>query len=178
MTMSKQLTTMLGSAALVCLPVSAQALEGSCITEAEIGSMAVYSLPNLVQSMQLRCSARLSPGGFLAREGDRFAGRYISLQDAAWPAAKSGFLKFASSKASSQADKLDILATLPDNTVRPLIDALMVQELSGKIATKDCRKFERVMEVLAPIDPKLTGDVVGIVAGLAGLQNPSICPVE
>jgi hypothetical protein len=175
-----KLASLLAGAAILVQPVAAAAANGRiaspCITEAEISSMVVYAVPSVIQSANLRCSEALSSRGFLARQGQTLAGRYIGLQDKAWPQAKSGFMKFASTKSASNADKLDILATLPDDAVRPLVDALVVQELAGKIAVKDCRKVERIMEAISPIEPEAAGDLIGVIASLAGLENPSICP--
>lgn len=176
-TAKKALTT-LGAAALVLQPTLAAAQQELCITETEIASMAIYAMPGLVKGLHLRCEELLSADGFLARDGDSFAGRYADLQDAAWPSAKSGFMKFVRVKASPDGGEFDLLASLPDEAVRPLLDALLIQKLVTKIAQKDCGKVERVMKAIAPVEPDVAGELIGVIAGLSGLKDPVVCEVE
>jgi hypothetical protein len=173
-----QIAGCLGAATFALHPCLASAQEGACISEEEVSSMAIYAMPGLVQSMHITCGASLAPDGFLATEGDSMAGRYAALQDAAWPQAKSGIMKFAGARAKKKSAELDILAQLPDNAVRPLLEAMLVQEVSAKIAQKDCRKAERAMEAIAPIEPETAGNLIGVVIGIAGVQNPPVCAVD
>jgi len=163
------------AATLALQPVAAQAQQ-TCITEAEVSAMTIYSVPSLVQSMRLQCGPALSQSGFLARRGDAFAARYAGLQNAVWPRAKSGLLKYAGRKAGSGSQDISMFANLPDNAVRPLIDALIVQEASAKIERGQCGRIERVMEAVSPIDPEVAGTLVGVAVGLFAPDDQQICP--
>lgn len=169
------------AAALAVQPGLAAAQD--CLAEDEVSAMAIYAMPGVVQGVRLRCASKLQPSGFLARSGDAVSARYGRLQGAAWPKAKSGLLKIAESKAASSArlggaDSLKMISTLPDNAVRPLVDALIVQEVAPQIDLKHCGKFELLIQTLSKIEPEVAGSLLGLVAGLVKLDEPSICGVR
>jgi hypothetical protein len=167
------------AAALALQPIAASAQQ-SCITEAEVSAVAIYSLASLVQSVRLRCDGQLSPSGYLARRGDSLITRYAALQNGAWPRAKSGMLKVLARKSRTDQNRqnLDMISNLPDNAVRPLVDALIVQELSPKIDVKHCGRIERMIEIASPIDPEIAGTLLGAVAGIVNHAELPVCPVR
>ena len=168
----------LGSAlALAIQPVAATA-QGACLNEDEVSAMAVYAMPGVVQGVRLRCSSQLASSGFLARSGDALSARYAQLQPAAWPKAKSGLLKVISAKSGGAAGNrngLTLLSSLPDSAVRPLVDALIVQELSPQIETAQCGRIELLMQALDKVDPQVAGTLLGLIAGLMKLDEPAMC---
>lgn len=174
LTVSRTRLAAVAAVALALQPAVAQAQQ-ACISEDEVSAMAIYSMPSLVQSVRLQCGPALASSGFLARRGDSFAARYAGLQNAVWPRAKSGLLKYGSHKASTASQNIAMFANLPDNAVRPLIDALIVQEASAKIDSKQCGRIERMMEAVAPIDPEIAGTLVGVAAGLFAPPDQQIC---
>ncbi|MEO6042240.1 MAG: hypothetical protein ABIP41_10095, partial [Croceibacterium sp.] len=131
---------------------------------------------SLVQAVRTRCNGQLAPSGFLARRGDAFVSRYAELQPQVWPRAKSGLLKYAAAKANGAQANLAIIAGLPDNAVRPLLDALILQEASARIQAKQCGGIERVIAATAPIDPQVAGALIGNLIGLAAPETQPMCP--
>lgn len=166
----------MAAAAMVFQPVIASA-QPACITEDEVSAVAIYSVPSIIQAVRLKCGSQLSSSGYLARSGDALSRRYAALQPRVWPRAKAGMLKLLASQSSgSQARQTtQMLSTLPDDAVRPLVDALIVQEVSGKIATRQCTRVEWVIEAIAPIDPEVAGKVIGTVGGLIDPDQVPIC---
>jgi len=162
------------AALLAVLPGLASAQQG-CITEDEVSAMAIYSVPSVVQSVRLRCDGRLASGGFMARGGDAFAGRYSALQNAVWPKAKSGAIKALSGTTANDPQSLAMISSLPDDAVRPLVDSLIVQEVSARIETGSCSRIERAMEGLALLDPEVAGTMLSVVVGLIGPDDPPVC---
>jgi hypothetical protein len=162
------------AAALVVQPAVAVAQQ-RCITEDEVSAMAIYSVPSVVQSVRVRCDGRLSSSGFLARRGDAFAGRYAALQNAVWPKAKAGAIKAFAGKGTESSQGIDMMANLPDDAVRPLVDALIVQEVSARIEPANCGRIELAMEGLALLDPEVAGTMLGVVVGIIGPENPPVC---
>ena len=128
------------AAALAFQPLAASAQQ-ACLTEEEVSAIAIYSVPSLVQAVRLRCGGELSASGYLARRGDSMVTRYTALQPRVWPRAKSGLLKVLAGQSTQGSQNLSMLADLPDDAVRPLVDALIVQELSPKIATRNCGRI-------------------------------------
>jgi hypothetical protein len=176
MTSTKGLAAV-AAAALVLHPAATSAQQ-PCVTEAEVGAVAIYSVPSLIQAMRLKCGSELSASGYLARRGDALAGRYSTLQTRVWPRAKSGMLKVLGGKSGNAQSRqlLDTVGTLPDTAVRPLVDAWIAQEASTKIPARNCRRLEWVVEAMAPIDPEVAGGVLGAIVGLVDPDEMSICP--
>ncbi|BBC73146.1 conserved hypothetical protein [Altererythrobacter sp. B11] len=183
MVAAKHLFAALGAAALAIQPQAAAA-QGSCVTEAEVGAMALYAMPQAIQAVRLGCSGQLSSNGYLARHGDELIASYTALQDRNWPGAKSALLKLVTSGLQQQPSlenrgvNLDLIRQLPDNAVRPLVEAMVVQKLQPIIKPESCGRIERVVEAIAPVQPEIAGKLIGVISGLVELKQPSICPVD
>ena len=164
------------AAALALQPIAASAQQ-ACVTEAELSAVAIYSVPSLEQAMRVKCSGELSSNGYLARRGDALSGRYAALQPKVWPRAKSGMLKVLGSNSGAAQGRqlLDSVGMLPDNAIRPLVDAWIIQETSAKIPSANCRRLEWVIEAMAPIDPEVAGGVIGALVGLVDPEQMPVC---
>lgn len=174
MNLTGRLAATLGAVSLAVQPTLAAAQEQACITEEEVSALVIYFAPAAIESVQQSCATALAANGYLAQRGEALAARYAALQDAAWPSAKSGFMKFSSKKNAG----VDDFATLPDDAVRPLVDAIITQQVSAQIGTKDCDKIERVLEAMDPFEPSAVAKLVAVIAGLVGKENPRVCPVR
>ena len=128
--------------------------------------------------MRLRCGSSLSSSGYIAKRGDALSGRYAALQPRVWPRAKTGMLKVigAQSGAAQGRQMLDSLGTLPDEAVRPLVDAWIVQETSARIPVANCQRVEWVVEALAPVEPEIAGGLIGALVGLVDPDKLPVCP--
>ena len=168
----------LAAASLLAQPTLAAAQSQNCVTEQEVSAIAIYSVPSLVQAVRQRCSGELAASGYLARRGDTLSARYVALQPTVWPRAKIGLFKLFAGTAGENAGGLDTISALPDDAVRPLVDALIVQESAPKIAVKNCTRIERVIEVMAPIDPEVAGTLLGVLVGFADSSRMPICPAR
>jgi len=181
---NRTLLALFGAAAFLVQPQLAAA-QAACIAEDEVSAMAIYAVPSMVRSMQLTCGPQLSQSGWLARDGGALAARYAGMQSRVWPKAKAGLLKMVNGQVNAQgavdaqaAQTIATVANLPDQNVRPLVDALIVQEVSAKIPLADCGQIERVMAAIAPIDPEVAGTLIAASAGLFASKAPLICPAR
>jgi hypothetical protein len=179
---SVRLAVLAAVSALTVQPVAAQAQAQNCLAEAEVSAIAIYAMPGVVQGVQMRCGPQLASGGFIARSAAEFGARYARLQPTVWPRAKSGLLKIVASKSSAASasrtgnfDSLQMLSSLPDSAVRPLVDAMIVQQITPEIELKQCGRIELVMQALSQVDPEVAGTLLGLVAGLVKLDEPAIC---
>jgi hypothetical protein len=173
-----KLLAALGAATLPVQPALAAVPTPRCVTEQEVSAIAIYSVPSLVQAVRQRCAGKLVSSGYLARRGDALAARYGALQPTVWPRAKSGLFKLFSGASSDGRSGLETISTLPDDAVRPFIDALIVQESAPKIALRNCTRIERVIEVMAPIDPEVAGTLLGVLVGFADSEEIPLCPAR
>jgi uncharacterized protein YgbK (DUF1537 family) len=170
-----------GLAALVAGGLAFQptlaAAQQTCVTETEVSAVAIYSVPSIIQAVRNKCGRQLTSSGYLARNGDSLSRRYAALQGGVWPRAKSGLLKvLARQTAGAQGRQTtQMLSTLPDDAVRPLVDALIVQEVQAKVQASNCTRIEWVIEAIAPIDPDIAGKLIGTVVGLVDPEQMPIC---
>ena len=141
----------------------------------EASALAVYTVPDFLVAVKQSCSGELSPNGFLARHGDELSARYAARQNAAWPLARSALFKVAGAKAP---DQVKTFATLPDNAVRPLADALIQQEIAAKIHPNSCRNIERMAEAIAPLDPVDAGRILGVLFDIASASDRLVASLE
>ncbi len=172
----KAIAAMAAAAALVLQPAVAAA-QASCVSEQELSAMAVYAMPSLLRSVQQRCAGQLQQSGFLAREGRALSARYTALQPRVWPRAKAGLLKIASDRSGLQgAESLAMFTSLPDESVRPLVDALIVQELTPEIPLDHCSRIERGVSAMAPIEPEVAGNLVAVMLSMVADDGlPQVC---
>lgn len=165
--------------ALAVHPVAASAQD--CLAQDEVSAMAIYAMPGVVQGVKMRCAPQLGSNGFLATGGQALSARYAKLQPAVWPKAKTGILKIAAKKAkpasrsTGNVDALAMISALPDNAVRPLVDALIVQEVGPQIDIKQCGRVELLMQALSRVDPEIAGTLLGLIAGLVKLDEAAVC---
>ena len=175
----KQLAAVFSVAAFAIQPTLAQAQDATtCVTEKEVSDTAIYAVPGLIVAMKARCGPSLSSKGFLARDGEKLSARYRAFQDTTWPRAKSTFFKFAASSASGNKQYVELIAGLPDKTVRPLLDVMMADVIAQDFVGKNCGKAERVLQALAPIEPNVAGELLAVIMSLSETDKLSICPVE
>ena len=161
----------LGSAGLALAAAPLPALAQSCITEAEVGAMIRYAAPAMIQSAQTQCAGQPS-SAYLSRQGSDLLARYAADQDQVWPAAKSGLLKFVAEEGATGGMNL---GQLPDDALRPFIDAVIVEMISAEFPVEDCRKVDKLVQALAPLDPEQMGTLAGAIFSIAEPQNPAIC---
>ncbi|MGC1270933.1 MAG: hypothetical protein WA842_10100 [Croceibacterium sp.] len=189
MTVARNWLALAGATMLAMQPTVAAAQD--CLAEDEVSAMAIYAMPGVVQGVKQRCATRLATGGFLARGGAALSARYARLQAGAWPKAKTGLLKIAANKAgaprangragagaSGNLGSLQVIASLPDSAVRPLVDALIVQEVTPEIDVNQCGKIELLMQALNKVEPEIAGTLLGLIAGLVKLDQAPICGVR
>ncbi|MFV0643980.1 MAG: hypothetical protein ACK5NN_05690 [Sphingomonadaceae bacterium] len=163
----------LSLAALFQIP-TAQAQ--SCITETEVADLLVYAMPLAIDGVYAKCSATASKQGFLNSGSSKLRSKYAALTDQSWPGARSALLKFASSR--DKATSFGDLGQLPDNAVRPLIDAIIIQKVSQETKPESCMDIERGLGLIAPFKPRDTSALLAFVAGMANLRSPDVCPVN
>lgn len=141
----------------------------------EASALAVYAMPGFISAARQTCASELSPNGFLAMQGPGLAQRYAYEQNAAWPLARAALLRYAGTKAPEQ---VKTFASLPDNAVRPLADALIQQELAAQINPRSCRNIERMAEAISPLDPVDAGRILGVLFDIASASDRLVASLE
>jgi len=176
------------AAASLALAIVAQSgaahAQQTCLTEREAAHLAVYAVPAGIQGVQQKCARSLKSNGFLATRGPALAARYAALQVETWPSAKGALLKFVgggagdSDKQAARNPIIGDIAALPDEALRPLVDALFAQKLAESIRPGDCSMVERGLSLIAPLNPRDAGALIGFVMGFTRSKQFPICPQE
>ncbi len=170
-------------------PVLARAAEPPCLTTAEFAALAGYALPSTINGAAQRCAAALPADAFLRSEAAALAARYGQAKPAAWPGAKGAFLKLSS---GANSDAARLLTLLPDDVLKPLVDAAVQAKVAEAMPPERCGVADRVLRLLAPLPPENTAELialaVGLGAGSGGAPAPlvkagrlgkiTLCPME
>ncbi|MGN6499800.1 MAG: hypothetical protein ACTHKM_06605 [Tsuneonella sp.] len=175
--MKTKLAALAATAALSAAQTAAAATPApACISEKEIAQLAIYSVPAMVEGVRAKCGPSLSSKGFLATRGAAFAASYAVLQGETWPSARSAITKFAAGKADAKdAQNFKLIAGLPDDAVRPLVDALIAQKVGESIKLGDCGKVERGIQLVSPLSPRDSGALLGFVFTLVKPDDATVC---
>ncbi len=177
-------TALTSAAALAALlqPAMAQAQTAQCIAQEDMTAATIYAMPLIVESVQQTCRSRLSPSGFLARNGTRFAQPYRALQAQNWAATSRVLAAYTGSpevgRMTGQGNMGDLSALFrnqPPELVRPFVDASIRTLVGSKIRSEDCGKIERGMELIAPLPPANAGGIVSLMLELAEPEGPKLC---
>lgn len=161
------------------LPGLAHAAEPPCLTPAEFTAVSSYAMPAIIDGTVQRCGASLSPDSFLRRKGPDLVQRYAVLKPRAWPGAKAAFLKMSAGNGS---DMANMLRSMPDTSLQPMLDAFVSGAVSQQLPMERCGTVNRVVELLSPLPPESTAELIALATGLgaqtgrARLGMIKVCP--
>src|ERR1700712_1946169 len=142
--------------ALIAAPAAAQAAEPPCLTAREFTDLSSYALPSIITGTAERCSAALGPNAFLKRDGGALASRYATAKPAAWPGAKSAFLKLSG---GANSDAASLFRNMPDNKLQPMVDSLVEGLIAQQVPAERCRTIDAAVRLLAPLPPHNTAEL-------------------
>ena len=171
-----KLSAILMAAAAIASPVSAQA---QCITAPEAEAMTLVALPDIIRETGRVCAAQLPATSLVRNQSSALIGRYQGEADRAWPSARAAIVKLSDPAVD---------ALLDSEFARPLLTSLLVPQIVGRIAPRDCGTIDRMVTLLQPLPPRNTAGIVvetlrylksqksrsGDIAAVAML----LCPVE
>lgn len=166
--------------ALAAAPVAGQAAAPLCLTSAEFTALSNYALPSIITGTTERCAASLPADAWLRRNGNQLAARYAAGKPAAWPAAKSAFLKLGGNTGKNETANL--IRSLPDNSQQQMADLFIAGMVSQRLPTDRCVAIDRLVRLLSPLPQESTAELIAVAAGLAAKTGRArfgdlrICP--
>lgn len=177
---SKMIAPVIALAALASAQ-TAQAQQQACVNPADLSDAVVYAMPIAYDAARTACINRLSKNGFMASKGDAFIAPYRTAQNNAWPGALRVIKAFAADNAkgaegAAGADMGAIFGSMPENALRPFVDAFVGQMIAEEIKPASCNKIERGLELVSPLPVSNVGGLVTFIADLTDLKNPALCP--
>ncbi|MDR2857226.1 MAG: hypothetical protein LBV50_05195 [Novosphingobium sp.] len=172
--MKKALSTFAAGLAL-CATASARAAEAAnCLNPQEMHGFVAYFLPKVLDEVSRNCTAL--PADSYVRTGmPHLAAQLQDARQAAWPMARSAFLKFA------PPGDVKAIAGLSDDALRPLVDEVMASKMSISITPAACGDANDILEALAPLSAEQGVHLVATILTLAargGSKMPTTCPRE
>ena len=155
---------------------AAQAQQQACVQPADLADAVVYAMPVAYDAARTTCGDRFAASGFIAREGDAYIVTFRAGQDKAWPGAFR-FLKTFMDQggAGKDADMAAMISALPEDALRPFVDALVGQMIADEIKPDSCGKIERGIELLSPLPGENIGGLVAFIVELTDMKNPPVC---
>lgn len=167
------------AAVVAIMPGVAAAAEPPCLTAREFTDLSHYALPSIITGTTQRCSAALPADAYLKRNGSALAARYAAGKPAAWPGAKQAFMKLSGGVNSEAAG---LFQTLPDESLRPMVDALVEGMIGQQVKPDSCVTIDRAVRLLSPLPPQHTAELIALAAGLGSrtgggkVGKISLCP--
>lgn len=139
---------LLGVAALVATPAAAAP---QCLTAPEAESLALVAMPEIIRETGTTCIDRLPPASLVRQTRGPFIDRFDAAANRAWPDARAAIVKLSDPMVET---------LLQSDYARPLLVALIVPQLVGRINTDDCAMIDRFVTELAPLPPRNAAGVI------------------
>ena len=158
---------------------TAQAQQPACVAAADLSDAVVYVMPIAFDATKISCANRLTRDGFMATGGEAFITPFRANQDQTWPGTMRLLKTFMNQEnAGVGAGGMDMgamLSGMPEEALRPFVDALVGQMIAEEIKGDSCDKIERGLELLSPLPVDNIGGLIAFLAELSDLKNPAIC---
>jgi hypothetical protein len=138
----------LSAIALIASPAVAQP---RCITGSEAESLTLVAMPDILRETGRVCAAQLPAASLIRRQSSTLIDRYQIEADRAWPAARAAIVKLSDPAVD---------ALLDSDFARPLLTTLLVPQIVGRIAPRDCGTIDRLVALLEPLPPRNTAGIV------------------
>lgn len=122
-----------------------------CLTPREAETVTLVALPDLIRETGRVCARALPASSLVRRTSGAFLAKYQAAADAAWPDAR-----LAIAKLSDPA----VVLLLQSDYARPVLTALMVPLLVGRVAIADCPTIDRFATLVQPLPPRNTAGLV------------------
>jgi hypothetical protein len=166
----------LSAIALIASPAVAQP---RCITGSEAESLTLVAMPDILRETGRVCAAQLPAASLIRRQSSTLIDRYQIEADRAWPAARAAIVKLSDPAVD---------ALLDSDFARPLLTTLLVPQIVGRIAPRDCGTIDRLVALLEPLPPRNTAGIVVETlrylksqkarGGAISVASLPLCPVE
>lgn len=171
----------IAAASLALVPGLVKAAEPPCLTSAEFSSLMTYALPSVIEGTSQRCASALPADSYLRAEGGQLAERYSTRKQESWPAAKAAFLKL-SSTTDRRANAL--MREMPEEGLQTMLDVVLAGMASQEIPLDECPTIDRFAQLLAPLPPENTAELLTLTIRLASDKETlqmgmlRVCPDE
>ena len=146
-----------------------------CMTPAELRGMVAYVVPSAMTTLIERCRPGLPAGASLLGRGGQLVAEFEAGRAAAFPLARRAFAKFSD---TGDKNTTAIMLTMPEETLRPIVDDALSSKLVGAIAVKNCADIDRIFATLEPLPASNFIDLFTqvVTIGARDDKKMSVCP--
>ncbi|MEM6856276.1 MAG: hypothetical protein AAF559_00265 [Pseudomonadota bacterium] len=159
-------------------PAQAAQAQQACVAPEDAADAVVYAMPAAYDATLKRCKSEFGEESFLtSADGSNFAEQFRTQQDQRW-AGTFRFLKvFISAQSRGEGDEGmgEMIAAMPEESLRPFVDGILGQMIADQIKTDTCGKIDEAAQLLSPLPPENVGGLVAFTLGLVDLDNPPVC---
>ena len=173
----KPALTRLAAGFALCAMAPAQAAAPppvQCLNPAEMHGLIGYFLPNVIGEVTKNCSAHLPADSYVLTRLPQVAAQLSETRPTSWPVAKAAFFKMSDPKDAKE------MAGLPDEALRPLIDAVIAQKMTIPVTPSTCAEVNDISEALAPLTPDQTVHLLATIFSAVARKDNKLrsCPRE
>jgi hypothetical protein len=147
------------------LAAQTQAQSQTCLSRPEMRGLVAYFLPVVLESTIDKCTSRLAKDSYMLARAPQLLGTLDAGRSEAWPMAKAAFVKIGG---DGDKNTSNLFASLPEEAVRPLIEAVIADKISSEIKPESCGDIDRIMAPLEPLPAANLVDVVAETLAVAG----------
>ena len=172
--MIRSMTAWAAGAALIAAgPAQAQGM--ACVTPTEMEGLVTYFVPQVIDNVIESCSAHLPADSYVRTGLPSRAEELRGLSEAAWPAARSAFVKIG---AGDRTDKAEEITEMPDDLLRPMLDIFLVEAIDLKLTPSSCGEVNDISQALAPLTGAQTAHLLAVTLSAAarGDKDVASCP--
>jgi len=146
-----------------------------CVAPDDAADAMVYVMPGAYEAVLTTCSGEFTDQSFMiSAAGSNFVEQFRAQQDARWPGTMRFFRVFMARE--TQDDGMaEVIAALPDDALRPLIDGVLGQMIGKEIKSDNCAKIDRAVELLSPLPAENIAGLVSFILPEVDLKNPPVC---
>lgn len=159
---------------------TAQAQQQACVQAADLSDAVIYAMPIAFDAARTACANRLSRDGFMARRGEAYISAFRAGQNKAWPGAFRVIRTFmeqgGEGEAAAGPDIQAMLSAMPQESLRPFVDAMAGQMIADEIKPDSCGRIERGLELLSPLPTENVGGLIAFLVEVSDIKNPPVCP--
>ena len=172
--MIRNMAALLAGAALVAAgPAQAQGM--ACVTPTEMEGLVTYFVPQVIDGVIETCAAHLPAESYVRAGLPSRAEELRGMSDAAWPAARSAFVKIG---AGENGDNVEEMAEMPDEVLRPMLDIFLVEAMGLKLTPDSCGEVNDITQALAPLTGAQAAHLLAVTLSAAarGDKDMASCP--
>ena len=162
-----------GAALIAAGPAQAQGM--ACVTPTEMEGLVTYFVPQVIDNVIESCSAHLPADSYVRNGLPSRAEELRGLSEAAWPSARSAFVKIG---AGDSTDKAEEITEMPDDLLRPMLDIFLVEAIDLKLTPSSCGEVNDISQALAPLTGAQTAHLLAVTLSAAarGDKDVASCP--